>query len=129
MLKRYAIWDKKSPVITPIFEVLTPEEWMERYPVAKIPSMVIVGSAGEINGGYFGILSQMVKMFADMGADFSACVTDEDKLEVIEAFEDAMNTPVETDESTPEERIAAALELNNLLQMPNINEDDPDEEE
>lgn len=106
-MKRYAIWDKVSPIITPIGEVLTAEQWIQRYPVAGVPSITIVCSAGEINGGFFGTLGQMVQMYEDE-VDFSACETDEDKLAVIEAFEDAMNAP--STEPTPEERQAQALE-------------------
>ena len=107
-MKRYAIWDKQSPIITPIGEVLTAEKWVERYPVAGVPSITVVCAAGEINGAFFGTLGQMVQMYTAQGADFSACTTDEEKLEVIEAFEDAMNAP--STEPTAEERQAAALE-------------------
>ena len=86
-LKRYAIWDKETSVITPIGEVLSPAEWIGRYPVAN--ALTTVCSAGEINGGFFGVLSQMVQMYEDAGADFSGASTDIEKLEVIEAFEDA----------------------------------------
>lgn len=127
-LKRYAIWDKESPIITPIGEVLTAEQWIERYPIAGIPTITVICSAGEINGGFFGTLGQMVQMYEAQGADFSEATTDMEKLEIIEAFEDLLNTPIETDESSPEERIAAALEYNNLLNTPTINLDDPDEE-
>lgn len=108
MTNRYAIWDKVSPIITPIGEVLTAEKWIERYPVAGVPSITVVCAAGEINGAFFGTLGQMVQMYTAQGADFSACTTDEEKLEVIEAFEDEMNTP--STEPTAEERQAAALE-------------------
>lgn len=107
-MKRYAIWDKKSPIITPIGEVLTAEQWKSRYPVAGLDSITVVCGAGEINGAFFGTLGQMVQMYEAQGADFSACTTAEEKLEVIEAFEDAMNTP--SGEPTAEERQAAALE-------------------
>ncbi len=112
-MKRYAIWDKRSPVITPIGEVLTAEQWINRYPVAGVPSITVVCSAGEINGGFFGTLGQMVQMYEAQGADFSACKSDEEKLGVIEAFEDAMNAP--STEPTSEERIAAALEYQNMM--------------
>ena len=107
-MKRYAIWDKQSPVITPIGEVLTAEQWINRYPVASIPTITIVCGAGEMNGSFFGTLGQMVQMYEAQGADFSSCETAEDKLAVIEAFEDAMNAP--STEPTPEERQAQALE-------------------
>lgn len=113
MAKRYAIWDKKSPIITPIGEVLSAEQWIARYPVAGVSSITVVCGAGEINGSFFGTLGQMVQMYEAQGADFSACVSDEDKLQVIEDFEDAMNAP-STDPSA-EERIAAALEYQNMM--------------
>jgi hypothetical protein len=118
MLKRYAIWDKKTTIITPIYEVLSPEQWIERYPVAAIPTITVVCGAGEVNGSFFGTLGQMVKMYEGMGADFSECTTDEEKLEVIEAFEDYMNTPKENLEPTAEERIAAALEYQVMTSLP-----------
>lgn len=116
MLKRYAIWDKQSPVITPIGEVLSAADWINRYPIAELPNITVVCSAGEINGGFFGTLGQMVQMYEAQGADFSEATTDEEKLEVIEAFEDEMNTPDLT--PTPEERMAAALEYQVLSSMP-----------
>ena len=125
-LKRYAIWDKQSQIITPIGEVLTPAQWIDRYPIAGLETVTVVCAAGEINGAFFGTLGQMVQMFEAQGADFSEATTDIEKLEVIEAFEDAINAP--SDESTAEERIAAALEYNNMLNSPVINTDDPDEE-
>lgn len=128
-LKRYGIWDKTSAVITPSGEIFSAEEWKDRYPVANLDNIVIVCGAGEINGSFFGTLGHMVQMYAAQGADFSEATTDVEKLEVIEAFEDAMNNPVDTGESTPEERIAAALEYNNILNTPVVNPDDPDLDE
>ena len=112
-MKRYAIWDKVSPIITPIGEVLSPAQWIDRYPVAGIDSITVVCGAGEINGAFFGTLGQMVQMYEAQGADFSECETAEDKLAVIEAFEDAMNAP--STEPTAEERIAAAMEYQNMM--------------
>lgn len=115
-MKRYAIWNKTDPIITPIGEVLTAEQWIKRYPVAGVPSITIVCAAGEINGGFFGTLGQMVQTYEAQGADFSACTTNEEKLEVIEAFENTMNTP--SDEPTTDERIAAALEYQVMASLP-----------
>ena len=108
-MSKYAIWNKKDQIITPIGEILTSEQWIERYPVAGLPSITVVCSAGEINGGFFGTLGQMVQMYETQGADFAACETDEDRLAVIEAFEDEMNKP--STEPSTEERTAAALEF------------------
>ena len=76
---------------------------------------------------FFGTLGQMVQMYEAQGADFSEATTDVEKLEVIEAWEDAMNEPDLT--PSPEERIASALEFQNVMSMPVVNDDDPDEEE
>ena len=112
-MKRYAIWNKTDPIITPIGEVLTPEQWIARYPVAGVNTITVVCSAGEVNGAFFGTLGQMVQMYEAQGCDFSACTTAEEKLAAIEAFEDAMNAP--STEPTSEERIAAALEYQNAI--------------
>lgn len=107
-MKRYAIWNKKDQIITPIGEVLSADQWIARYPVAGVASIKVVCSAGEINGAFFGTLGAMRQNYESMGADFSGCSADEDVLQVIENFEDSMNAP-STDPST-EERTAAALE-------------------
>lgn len=116
MLKRYAIWDKQSPVIVPTGKVFTAQQWMEKYPAAAMERITVVCAAGEVNGGFFGTLGQMEQMYAAQGADFSACETAEDKLAVIEAFEDARSAAGET--PTAEERIAAALEYQVLSSLP-----------
>ena len=126
MLKRYAIWNKTDSIITPIGEVLSAEQWKERYPIAALDSITVVCAAGEINGAFFGTLGQMVQMYEAQGADFSEATSDIEKLEVIEVFEEKMQTPAYPGMSTPEERIAAALEYNNLLNSPIVNSDDPD---
>ena len=77
-MKRYAIWDKQSPVIVPTGKVFTAEEWKEKYPVAALESITVVCAAGEVNGGFFGTLGQMVQMYTAQGADFSTCTTDEE---------------------------------------------------
>ena len=115
-MKRYAIWDKVSPIITPIGEVLTAEQWKSRYPVAALDSITVICAAGELNGAFFGTLGQMEQMYEAQGCDFSACTTDEEKLEVIEAFEDAMKAP--STEPTTDERIAAALEYQVMASLP-----------
>ena len=119
-MKRYAIWNKKDAVITPIGEVLTAEQWIERYPVAGVNSITVVCAAGEINGAYFGTLGQMVEMYANMGCDFSACTTPEEKLAAIEIFENAKEAEAKAAANaiSTEERIAAALEAQVLMSMP-----------
>ena len=115
-MARYAIWNKKDEIITPVGEIFTAEQWMNRYPMAKLDRITVVCAGGEINGAFFGTLGQMVEMYAKNGCDFSACATDEEKLAAIEAFEDAMNTP--SNEPGTDERIAAALEYQVMSSLP-----------
>lgn len=121
MAKRYAIWDKSSPILTPVGEVFTPEQWIARYPIAGLDSIAVVCAAGEINGAFFGTLGQMVQTYTEQGADFSACTTAEEKLEVIEAFEDEQNnsTVVSNEELTATSlaSIAASMEYQNMLTL------------
>ena len=119
-MSRYAIWNKQDPILTPIGEVLSAEQWIERYPIAGVESVTVICGAGEINGAFFGTLGQMVQMYEAQGADFSNCESAEDKLAVIEAFEDEMNTPNTV--PSAEERIAAALEYQALNSLPDVTE-------
>lgn len=122
MSKRYAIWDKQSPIITPVGEVLTAEQWIARYPMAALDSITVLCAAGEINGGFFGTMGQMQKMYEDQGADFSACTTPEEKLQVIEDFDAEREAKAAEAAAQPssEERIAAALEAQNLMAMEDV---------
>lgn len=113
-IPRYVVWDKVTPVLTPIGEMLTPAQWIGRYPAAG--SIKTVCAGGELNGAFFGIFSSMVNMYASQGCDFSECVEDQDYLDAIEAFEDEMNKP--STEPTAEERIAAAMEYQVLASLP-----------
>lgn len=115
-MARYAIWNKKDAIITPIGEVFTAEQWMERYPVARLEHIKVVCGGGEINGAFFGTLGSMVEHYEKQGCDFSECTTDEEKLAAIEAFEDEMNKP--STEPTAEERIAAAMEYQVMSSLP-----------
>ena len=118
MAKRYAIWDKVSPVITPVGEVLTAKEWMARYPVAALEHITVVCAAGEVNGAFFGTLGQMKTAFENRGADFSRCETAEDALLVMEEFEERENAAAA--EPSAAERTAAALEFMALNAMPDM---------
>lgn len=116
-MSKYAIWNKQDPILTPIGEVLTAEQWIQRYPIAGVESITVVCAGGEINGGFFGTLGQMVELYTKAGCDFSACETAEEKLAAIEAFEDAREAEAAEaaaaaaeQEASTAERQAAALE-------------------
>lgn len=117
-MEKYTIWNKTDTIYTPVGEALTPEQWTSRYGWMNNPAAIPVIAAGIINGAFCGELHQMQQAYENMGADFSDCTTDEEKLVVIEAFENAMNTAAP--EPSAEERIAAALEYQNLTNMPNV---------
>lgn len=127
-MKRYQIWDKKSKVITPIGEVLTPEQWIERYPMAGMDDIKLIIGGGTINGSVCMEFTQTVDMYEKMGCDFSACTTDEEILDAIEAFEIAMNT-VDTSVASTDERIAAALEAQLMMNMMDAEAEEEEETE
>lgn len=129
-MSKYAIWNKQDPVFTPIGEVFTAAQWIEKYPIAAIESITVVCGGGEINGSFFGTLGQMVESYAKDGCDFSTCKTAEDKLAMIEAFEDARNAEAQeyarnkaiADEMTLESlaSIAASMEYQNMLTLEDV---------
>ena len=126
-MRKYSIWNKKDNILTPIGEVLTPEQWIERYPIAGVESITVICAAGEINGAFFGTMGQMVEMYERQGADFSDCTTAEEKLAVIEAFDDerenaqkeASANAVTNEELTATSlaSIAASMEYQNMLTL------------
>lgn len=133
---RYAIWNKKDSILTPIGEVLTAEQWIERYPIAGIESITIVCAGGEINGAYFNTLGQMVETYMKEGCDFSSCTTSEEKLAVIESFENireleaienakkrAENETMNAElTATSLASIAAQLEYQNMMTLDDVEE-------
>ena len=104
-MARYKIYNNER-VITPIGEVLDPEEWLERYPWARFTKMIVGG--GVINGSCALVFDDYVEMAKKNGCDFTGCKNDDEILARIEAFED--NPPVVEAPLTDEARIADALE-------------------
>lgn len=131
-MKRYAIWNKKDPILTPSGKVFTAEEWIALYPVAGLEQVAVVCGASEINGAFFGTLGQMVLNYQEQGCDFSNAFTDEEKLEAIEAFEDKRNaeTTAASQNATINEElnaaslasIAASLEYQNMMTLDDVEE-------
>lgn len=129
-MNKYAIWNKKDNILTPIGEVLTPEQWIERYPIAGIEGITVICGAGEINGAFFGTLGQLVEMYEKQGADFLNCTTPEEKLAVIEAFDNEMESAqkeaaantISNEELTATSlaSIAASLEYQNMMTLEDV---------
>ena len=123
MSKRYALWDKVSDIYTPVGERLTAQQWIDRYGWIKAPGSVPIVAAGLINGALIDELSQMKNRYEQQGCVFTEEMSNQEILDAIEAFEDqrtaeakaaaeeAANTP------SAEERLAAAVEFQNLMNM------------
>ena len=128
MSKRYAIWDKVSPVATPSGEVFSAQQWIDRYPIAGLGHVIVVCSKGDFNGAIFATLGQMIQMAENDGCDFSDCITDQEKLDRIEEFEDnkaAKAAEAEANRIASEElnasslaSIAASMEYQNMMTLP-----------
>ena len=119
-MARYAIWDKKSDIFTLGKDAngksrFTAQEYIDTHaPWAGIDGVKVIVGGGAINGTVFMEFDAAVAQYQRMGADFSACVSEADYLAAIEKFED--NPPASTI-PTAEERIAAALEFQNIASM------------
>lgn len=102
---KYKIWDKQEPIYTPVGEVFTAQQWLDKWPWAKLPNTKCVISVGPINGAVMGEFSSFVEQYKKMGCPIDDAMTDEEILQAIEDFEDNPPEP----EPTIEER-AIALE-------------------
>ena len=121
-MARYTIWDKQSDIYTPGVDAKTGKaQWTaEDYiashaPWASNPAVKVIVGGGAINGTVFMEFEATKELYRRMGAAITEGMTDEEVLASIEAFED--NPPVLDPVPTPEERIAAALEYQNVLSM------------
>ena len=124
---KYQIWDKQSQIITPIGEVLTAGEWKDRYPMSKIDGIDLVIAGGVVNGAFCNEYTSFADLY-DRQMKESGIegyengvegLSQTETLELIEQFETARNTAAKNYVST-EERIAAALEAQVLMAMPDM---------
>ncbi len=117
----YAIWDKACDIYTPSGEVFTAEQWMARYPIAKREDVTILCASGDMNGAFFGTLNQVKEMYEQQGCDFSDCQSDAAVVERFAEFEAAEQARIAEENAnavTTDERIAAALEAQVLMALP-----------
>ena len=122
-MNKYQIWDKKTNIYTPSGKMFTPAQWISMYEWINMPGAVPVISTGRINGKFSGELNEMKEMYEQQGCTFTEGMSNQEILDAIEAFDDqraadaiaaaddAANTP------SAEERLAAAVEFQNLLAM------------
>jgi len=126
-MSRYQIWDRSTQVITPSGKVFSPQEWANRYPMSKIEGIDLVISGGTINGAFCGEFTSMREMYdkqmKQSGIEgyengIPKGMGKQETLDFIEAFEDARNNQPVVEAITAEDRIAAALEAQVMMAMP-----------
>ena len=130
---KYKIWNNTDNLVTPIGEILTPAKFKAKYPMAGIPGMNFIVLDSPISMGVFMEFEQTKATYKKMIVDMAKLPemskleltkieseydtqTDKEILELISYFDDNQPEP----ESTAEERIAAALEFQNLLALPDV---------
>lgn len=117
MLKKYVIWNKKDDILTVTGNVYTAEQWIEKHPIAKLDSVTVLCSSGEINGALFETLGNLVTRYERLGCDFSNCKTEQEKLNLIEAFEAAKEAERAEREAAAAEEKANAVMNEELIAM------------
>jgi hypothetical protein len=111
MAKKYELYTGNKTYMTPNGGLATPEIVAQRYPaVEAFPHVVETDEAGQMMWA----IQNLSALRSLKGID--AALTAE---EAITALTEALNAPMEAadDEPSAEERIAAALEYQNLLTM------------
>ena len=112
MAKRYAIWDKQTPVITPSGAVYTAEQWIAKRPAAGLATTTVLVANGEINGAIYDTLGALKNRCESQGATFDDGLTGQDLLDACEAWMDEQEAKAreQAQQPTAEDRQAAALE-------------------
>ena len=122
-MARYVIWDKETPVITPVGEVFTAQQWKDRYPMSKIDGIdLVISGESAVNGAFCNEYTSFVAIYKGQGCDFTGCETKQDHLDRIEQFEEE-NKQAGQDYVSPEERMAAAQEGQLLVMMEQLPEE------
>jgi hypothetical protein len=118
-MARYKVWDKREDIFTLGRDAdgrarWTAAEYIADYaPWAENPNVKIIVGGGAVNGTVFMEFDETVAHYRRQGAELPDGLSDAEVLAAIEAFED---TPPEAPPDA-NERIAAALEFGNLLNM------------
>lgn len=116
---RYKIWNKTDNLITPVGEVLTPSQVILKYPAAGIEGIKFIIADQPINMAVFMEFTATKNIYKQQGVPITDDMTDQEVLDAITAWEETPRV------STPsaEERIASALEFQNLLVMSDMEVD------
>lgn len=113
-MSKYKFWNKQDPICFLTGRMLTAEQFIADKPVFGLDSIKVVVNGEGLNGAFIQEFSSLKATYAQAGCSFEG-LTDEEALDAIEAFENQLNELAQ--EPTAEERIAAALEYQNLENM------------
>ena len=109
---KYKLWNKTDALITPTGKVFSPAEVFEKYPASAIEGFDYIISDSPVNMAVFMQYDQTVEMYKDMGLDIPEGLTKNEVVTLISNFQ-----PEEPKAVSAYDRIAAALEFNNLLML------------
>ena len=112
---KYKIWDREETLVTPIGEVLTKEQVFERYPASQLENMKYIICDSPVQLGVFMEFNATKEHYKEMGANITDDMTDQEVLDAITEFE---QTPPPDPGPTAEERIAASLEFQSMMMLP-----------
>lgn len=112
---KYKIWNKLEVIKTRIGERLTPEEWMLRHPEAESEYPII--SAGDVNGDISASLKDMLIRAYQQGFSTELKLSSDTAQQILDEIESWELTKIREPQNAVsfEERIAAALEYQNLM--------------
>lgn len=110
---KYKIWNKADNLITPTGKVFTPQEVFAQYPASAIEGIKFVINDAPINMGVFMEFEQTKQHYKQLGAEIEDSMTDQEVLDAISFWEENPPEP----EPSAEERMASAMEFQNLLNM------------
>ena len=107
------ICDKEETLLTPIGEILTAEEVKNKYPMARLPQFKFIICDAPITLGVFMEFEQTKQQYKQMGVPITDEMTDQEVLDAISYWEE--NPPIIEEVVTAEERMAAAMEYDNMM--------------
>jgi len=113
---KYKIWNKTDSLVTPTGKILTPQQVFEQYPAAGIDGMKYIIADQPISMAVFMEFEATKAFYKQLGVPITDDMTDQEVLDAISAWEENPPAP----EPTAEERIAAALEFQNLTSLPDL---------
>ena len=113
-MAKYKIWDRETDLVTPIGEVLTPEQVFARYPAPNLPNMKYIICDASISLAAFMEFEATNEHYKRLGVPITDDMTDQEVLDAISYWEEHPPEPV----PTAEERIAAMLEVQSMMMLP-----------